>query len=265
MEYRSFLEKTLTQASQMAKEFQGRVSVTLKPGDNNQVLTEADLAIGEFIVGECQNQYPDYNIIDEEAGVIDKGSNYTWVIDPIDGTSNFASGLPHYGIIIGLLDGETPITGAVALPYFDKLYVAERSKGTFLNGEKIVTKGQDKLSDSLLAYGIDGYQDEPQRTHDEIAMLGSLILSVRNLRSSNSVFDIMSVVDGSYGASLNQTSKIWDNVGCQVIVEEAGGKYTDFWGRQIDNSNPLKKAEDNFTMCAASTVLHGQVQSVIHQ
>ena len=79
-----------------------------------------------------------HNIIDEEAGIIDKKSEYTWVFDPIDGTSNYASGLPMYGVIIGLLKDWKPLIGAIALPAFGEIYYAERGKGCLLYTSRCV-------------------------------------------------------------------------------------------------------------------------------
>lgn len=115
-QYLDFISQTLISASKIANDNFGKVSETTKQGDNNQVLTETDLAIGKYIVQKIQTSFPDFNIIDEEAGVIDKKGRFTWVVDPIDGTSNFAAGLPTYGVMIGLLDGAIPIAGGIALP-----------------------------------------------------------------------------------------------------------------------------------------------------
>lgn len=84
------------------------------------------------------------------------------------------------------------------------------------------------------------------------------------MRSSNSAYDSALVAKGKYGAVLNRTSKIWDNVAQQIIIEEAGGIYTDFFGKPINYSNPTKRANDNFTLCAAAPSLHEQIQSIIH-
>src|SRR5258708_912534 len=137
MNYQSFITSVLGEASKIANEKFGKVSGTIKGGDSNQVLTKADVAIGRFIIQKIKKEYPDYNIIDEEAGVVDNGSEFTWVVDPIDGTSNFAHTVPLYGIMIGLLQVATPIAGGIALPYFKEIYLAEKGKGAYCNGKKI--------------------------------------------------------------------------------------------------------------------------------
>lgn len=264
-DYKDFIVKVLEEASGIARSSFGKVSGTTKPEDNNQVLTETDIEIGNAIVDAIRAKYPEHNIIDEEAGIVDNNSRYTWVVDPIDGTSNFANGIPTYGIMIGLLEDATPIAGGVALPSFNQVFVATKGNGAFCNGSPVHVTNEQDLLKTLVAYGIDGHQEDPSITTEETATLSRIILGIRNLRSSNSAFDFMLVADGRYGGYLNRTSKIWDNVAPQIIVEEAGGTFTDFFGKPIDYTNPLSKVAENFTMCAASAALHKNLQQIINQ
>jgi len=259
-----FITAVLNDVSAIANTNFGKVLGTVKPEDNNQVLTLTDIEIGELIVSHIEAEYPDWNIIDEEAGVIDKHSAYTWVVDPIDGTSNFANGVHTYGIMIGLLKDDIPIAGGIALPFFNDVYVAKKGKGTFCNGRAIKVTQETSLLNVLVAYGIDGHQENPHLTTEEASMLAQIILGIRNLRSSNSTYDAALVASGKYGALLNRTSKIWDNVAQQIVIEEAGGTYTDFFGNPMDYSHPTSRADDNFTLCAAAPVLHAQLQAIIH-
>jgi myo-inositol-1(or 4)-monophosphatase len=258
-----FIQQTLQTVSVIASQNFGKVSGIIKSGDYNQVLTQTDLEIGSQIILEIQSHFPDHNIIDEEAGIINKGSRYTWVVDPIDGTSNFANGIPTYGIIIGLLEEARPVAGGIAMPEFNEIYIAEKGKGAYCNGEKIKVSDQKELLHTLVAYGVDGHQENPQMTYQECRLLAEIVLHIRNLRCSNSVFDFAMLVRGNYGGALNRTSKIWDNVAPHILVEEAGGKYTDFFGQAMDYSDPLTKEKQNFTFCAAPPVLHEQLQQLI--
>lgn len=251
-------------ASTLAMTFFGKTSAAVKPEDNNQVLTDADLAVGKLLVERSTRAFPDFNIIDEETGVIDNGSEYTIVVDPIDGTSNFANALPLFGIFIGFLHKGTPIAGAIALPAFHDVYIAEKGKGAFCNGRPIRVSSTSELKNALVAYGIDGHQEDPYKTHAETEVLSNIILAIRNLRSSNSAFDFAAVADGRYGLVLNQTSKIWDNVAPHIVIEEAGGVYTDFWGKPLDYTDALNRADENFTVCAGTPVLHTEIQTIIH-
>lgn len=264
MDYRTFITEQLLKASETAESYFGRVSSTVKAGDNNQVLTEADIAIGKQLVAAVQEVYPEHNIIDEEAGCIDNGSRYTWVIDPIEATSNFAAGLPQYGIMIGLLEDVLPIAGGVIAPAYHKLYVAEKGKGATCNDEPILVSQEADLMNALVSFGIDGYQEDPDRTVNECRVLADIILGCRNMRNTGcEALDPMYVAEGKYGGRVNTTSRIWDNVAPQVIAEEAGALWTTANGKPIDYSDPLAKITQNYTFCVASPALHAQLQTII--
>lgn len=264
MDYRKFIENQLREASEIALGYFGKVRGTTKADDSNQVLTDADVAIGHALVEAVKNVYPDHNIIDEEAGIIDKKSRFTWVIDPIDGTSNFAAGTPDYGIMIGLLENDTPIAGGIVAPAHEKLYLAEKGKGATCNGVPIRVTTEERLLSVLVSYGIDGNQKNPEQTRQECQVLADIVLRVRNIRNSGSeAIDPMYVAEGKYGARVNLSSKIWDNVAPQIIAEEAGALWTAVDGSPIDYTNPLSRSEQNFTFCVASPVLHEQLLAVI--
>ncbi len=266
MEYIEFIVNILGEASKIALAHFGKISGITKPDDNNQVLTDADLAIGKKIISLIHDKYPTHNIIDEEAGIIDNRSEFTWVIDPVDGTSNFANGIVTYGVIVGLLKGGVPIAGGFALPAFSEIYSAEKGEGAFLNGEKItIDDSKEELSSQLLAYGIDANHKNPDATRQECKLIAELILKIRNLRASGCVFDAAMVLKNKYGAYLANWGKIWDVAGVQVVVQEAGGIFTNFIGKTIDYSNPLTRVNENFGLCISSPKLHKQIQEIVNK
>jgi myo-inositol-1(or 4)-monophosphatase len=265
MNYTEFLERELKKAAVPAKRLFGHVSATVKPDDNNQVLTEADLQIGKLLVEAVVREYPDHNVIDEEAGVIDNKSRFTWVIDPIEGTSNFAAGVFTWGIMVGLLDGAKPVAGGMAIPMLEEIYLAEKGNGATCNGQPIKVTAEPKLSNVLVRYSWDGHQDDPGRTRRELEPLARITDAVRNVRTSGcDALDPGYVAAGHYGASMNRNQKIWDCVAPQIVVEEAGGLFTAFDGSPMDYSNPLTRIEQNFDHCVASPALHKQLQTIIH-
>lgn len=264
MQYGDFIGSILRGASKIAVQQQGKVSVSIKPGDANQVLTSTDLAIAKSLTEFIRGMFPKDNMLDEENGAVDKRSNLTWVIDPIDGTSDFAVGLPTYGIMVGLLDGGTPIAGGVALPAFGEVYTAEKGRGAFVNGRQIHVTSETNMRNMLVSYGIDGFPDRTNETKKETDLLSDIVVSCRNLRSSNSCFDQVAVATGKYGAWLNRTTKIWDNVATHIIIEEAGGLFTDFAGNPMDYTDPVHKTDKIYTVCAAPPLLHTKLQEIIH-
>lgn len=264
MTYTDFISQSLSDAATIATEQFGKVVGTTKPEDNNQVLTQTDIAIGKLLVESVKATYPAHNIIDEETGVIDNGSEYTWVIDPIDGTSNFVNGIPQYGTYIGLLYQDTPLAGGIGIPPLSEIYTAEKGKGAYCNGKQIHVSTETELKNVLVAYGIDAHPEQEDFIATEGNLLMHIVLQIRNLRVSNSAYDGALTAKGAYGAWLCRSSKVWDNVALQIVIEEAGGIYTDFFGNPIDYKNNLHRTKENFTYCAASPILHKQLQVVIH-
>lgn len=263
--YTDFITKTLLEASAIARSNFGQAQeLQTKEGDANQALTETDIAVGQLIINRVAKYYPDHNIIDEEAGVIDKASDYTWVIDPIDGTSNFARGLPQYGIMIGLLYNGHPIAGGVSLPEFDEIYTASKGAGAYCNSQPIHVTTRDKLIDNLVAYNIDGNHARPEITRQEVKIVAEILVNIRNVRNAGSVYDLAALATGKYGGWLTKSSKIWDVVAPHIIAEEAGALVTGFDGSAIDYSQPISKAADTFTWCMAPAPLHNQLQKIIH-
>lgn len=238
MTYDKFIKSVLQESSIIAKKyFQNTLEID-KAGDNNQVLTQADLEIGNYIINRIKVEFPDYNIIDEEAGIINNNSEFTFVVDPIDGTSNFSNGLPHYGIMIGLLHNNVSIAGGAVLPYFNELYYAEKGEGAWLNDKKINVTNQMDFSKTLGCYWIDGFKDNPERTFKDCKKLADYALELRNVRISNSVYDICKLAEGKYSIVVCTSSKIWDNVPLQIIVEEAGGVFWNENGIRSIYKNP---------------------------
>lgn len=260
MSYTDFIERVLHDAASIAKGYFGKVSGVTKPGDNNQVLTEADIAVGRYLVDAVRMTFPDHNVIDEEAGIVDMRSRYTWVIDPIEATSNFAAGLPQYGIMIGLLEDDKPIAGGIVAPAYDKLYIAEKGKGATCNGEPMQVSSEVDLSKMLFSYSMDGHRENPQFTRDECQQLANIVLSVRNVRSNGcEAIDSMYVAEGRYAGRVIQTSKIWDCVAPHIICEEAGAVYSLVTGEPVDYRDPLTKTDTNYAICITAPQFHDEV------
>jgi len=222
----------------------------------SSVVTEADLAAEREIISILSEAPGSFNIISEETGILNYGSEYTWIVDPLDGTSNFAAGLPWFGVIIALLHKETPVLGGMYLPLVNDLYMAEKGKGTFKNGEAVRVSTSEHLEEQLVAYSFD-FSDIPGKTESEMEILKKLSRRVRNIRSTNSLFDFCYVADGRLGAALNQSTKIWDIAAPWLLIREAGGKISDIDGSEI----VFRVSEDavnlNYTIVASGSSLHG--------
>src|SRR3990170_7593388 len=124
---------------------EGKHSVERK-GTADNITTEADVASQAKILQILQASFPKYNFLSEEKeGRIDNGSEYTWVIDPLDGTGPYFSGLPTFGVSIGLLKGKKPVLGVLNFPVLGNLYWAARGKGAYRNGKRIAVSKEKRL------------------------------------------------------------------------------------------------------------------------
>lgn len=228
----------------------------------SSVVTQADLASEQAILQILQRTAEPYNIITEESGYMNNGSVYTWVIDPLDGTSNFAAGLPWFGVIIALFHKETPILGGMYLPVYDELYTTELKGGSRKNGEAIRVTDSDSLAEHLLAYSFD-FSDVKGKTESEMEILKRLSKRVRNIRSTNSLVDFCYTADGRLGATLNQTTKIWDIAVPWLMIREGGGKVTDIQGQEICFDLSAKTFDRNYTILASGARLFDSLMSTI--
>ncbi len=264
MDYRPFIAQVLRESSQIALEHFGNgVESTTKEGSETQVLTETDLAVGTYMLNAINQQFPDHNTINEETGGVNKKSAYTWVLDPIDGTANFAAAVPMYGIMLGLLENDIPIAGGIALPSFGETYIAAKGQGTICNGVPIHVTSQTVLRKSLVAFGLHSKTPEGYRQHGEI--VAELIPKVLNVRSSASCYDIAMVAKGRYGSFMASRGKIWDVVAPQIIIEEAGGVYTHFDGSTIDYSNAFDRLDEMFSYSMGAPAIYEQVLAVVQK
>jgi myo-inositol-1(or 4)-monophosphatase len=261
MDYRTFIADTLEQAGKIAESHHGSAVGTPKGGDIRSLVTQADLEVGELLVNAVQAKYPDHNVVDEETGALDRGSKYTWVIDPIDGTSNFAAGSPLYGVMLGLLEDAVPVAGGIALPAFGQIYVAAKGEGATCNNKPIHVTSLPKLENMLVSLGLHGRSREDFQAGGEAVR--KLMPEVLNLRSAASVFDSAMVANGTYGAYFSTRGYIWDCVAPHIVITEAGGVFTHFDGTQIDYSDPLNQLTRQFSYAGGSPDAHQQVLAAL--
>lgn len=255
--YTDFLGELLPEAAELATNFSGRVNPTVKDDDGDQVVTEADLAVGSMLSDAIARSFPKDGIIEEESGARRGSSGTTWVIDPIDGTANFAAGSPLYAVMAGVLSEGEVVAGGIALPAFGELYLAERGSGTTRDGVLLPPVRRTGLDSALVAYGIDVHNHRATR-HD-LAALGLIGSRCRGLRMSNSAYDLIMVSSGVYGGYLHRSCRIWDCVAPQIVVQEAGGAYTDFRGRPVDYSAPFNRTAEDISVIAGAPGAHREL------
>ena len=211
--------------------FNRQFEITQKESQSS-VVTEADLESERVIIEIIRAGFPGHNIVSEECGLVSNGSEYTWVVDPLDGTSNFAAGIPWFGVLIALLKGGEPFMGGAFLPVSDVMYVAETGKGVYRNDELMPGLAKRALRDSLVGFGID-FSDDDAYLDRGIGLFKNVVKGARNIRSTNSLLDFMLVAEGKFGAAINMHTMIWDIAAPQVIISEVGGVMKSIEGGDI--------------------------------
>lgn len=225
------LKSTLLQAvkagaAQLQHYFNGTFEISNKEGINNLV-TEADHASERSIIEVITSAYPDHFILSEETGEIKTASEFKWIIDPIDGTVNFAHGIPLCCVSIAVEKAGEMILGAVYNPNMNEMFVAEKGAGATLNDKPICVSSQDSVLKSCLVTGFPyTYLDMPNGPIQVFEKLIKQGIPVRRLGSA--AIDLCWVAAGRFDGFYEHKLQAWDSAAGFLIVEEAGGKVTDF-------------------------------------
>ena len=231
-EYTKFAIDIAKKAGSLQMLYFGNITEIKKKSNHIDILTEADTKSEELIINEIKLKYPNHSIISEESPDIHNDSEYKWIIDPLDGTTNFTHNLPIFAVSIALLKNNNIISGVVYNAAADKCFHAEINKGSYLNNEKINVSSSSTLSDSLLATGFPYLHDS--RYDLSFTLFKVFYDQTRGIRRLGAAaldlcFVAMGRFDGFYEFELNS----WDIVAGTLIVKEAGGIVTDWDGNEV--------------------------------
>ena len=245
---KSFLIKQIKEAGVLAREnFRKPHSIQTKK-HRNDLLTDTDLAVNDFLVARIRESYPDHGIISEEMPPEGEDKEYIWTIDPIDGTKNFATGIPVYCIIVGLLKDKEPIMGAIYLPETDELFFAEKGKGATLNEDPIHCSPHPTIEDS---YGVSGAGHKPERSgvRKAFAKLSETTQFGVNAFSCTGAA-LAYAACGRRDWAVRVSAHLWDCAAAVVLLREAGCNVTTRSGeewtwqdREVIAGNPSVHAE----------------------
>ena len=212
------------------------LQVSNKEGINNLV-TEADHASEKAIMDTIKEQFPDHFILSEEAGEMPTSSEYKWIIDPIDGTVNYAHGIPICCVSIGVEHKGSMVMGAVFNPFMKEFYFAEKGAGATLNGDLIAVSTETDVNKACLVTGFPyTYLDVPNGPLDVFSRFIRKGVPVRRLGSA--AIDLCWVAAGRFDGFYEHKLQAWDSAAGFLIVEEAGGKITDFNGTYYSPYQP---------------------------
>ena len=215
------------------------LQVSLKgPGD---FVTNCDKKVEKIIIDELQKARPDYSILSEEIGEIKNDKEFKWIIDPIDGTSNFLHGIPHFAISIGLEHNKEIICGIIYDPIKDEMFTGEKGNGSYVNNKRMRVSSRSKLKNCIIFTGGPKYDsvDKELSLEEYIKFSSKVTVPIRKFGSG--ALDMAYVAAGRCDGYWARNLNYWDIAAGIVLVKEAGGFVTDFKGdnKYIQNKTIL--------------------------
>ncbi|MFA7325067.1 MAG: inositol monophosphatase family protein [Candidatus Kapaibacterium sp.] len=229
--FTDFINNTITNSGNILRSgFGSKFQIDNKIGKNNLV-TEYDYKSETYIVEEIKKAYPTHNIISEEKGSVNNNSDYDWIIDPLDGTVNYANNIPIFSVSIALSKNGELIAGAVYQPILDELFSAELGNGAKLNGEPIKVSNKSDMNTSLLVTGFPyDINNDPKNAIRSFTNIVKRGIPIRRLGSA--ALDLAYVACGRFEGFWEVNLNSWDVAAGILIVNEAGGKCTNYKGIQ---------------------------------
>lgn len=222
----------------------------------NDLVSFVDKEAEKMIVKICEKLIPGAGFINEETGEFSGSNDYRWIIDPLDGTTNFISKIPIYSISIALQHQEKTVLGMVYELNFNEMFTAIKGEGAFLNDEKITVNPEEKLTESLLATGFPYTQFEKIKTY--LPILEDFMRHSRGIRRLGSAaVDLAYVACGRFSGFFEYGLNAWDVAAGAFIIQEAGGIITDFH----NGENYLFGQE----ILATNTKIHTQMLEIIEK
>ncbi len=218
---------------------------TIERKSELSLVTETDKAAEQIIMNLIRRNFPDHAILTEESLAIGGKAPSRWVIDPLDGTTNFAHTYPVSCVSIAYEENGVVQLGGVFDPYRDELFFAERGQGATLNGQEIVVSQTASLRDSLLATGFP--YDRREKIDDYLAIFKTFLLKVQDLRRAGAAaLDLCYVACGRFDGYWELQLQPWDKAAAALILEEAGGSISDFSGNPLTLEGPQNLATNGF-------------------
>lgn len=203
-------------------------SVQRKGGQETNLVTEIDRKAEELIIRTIKQRYKGHDFLAEESGSHQTQSEYRWIIDPLDGTTNFTHGLPIFCVSIALERKGEVVLGVVYDPNSDELFTAEKGKGAFLNKRPIRVSKTSKLIESLL---VTGFPYNVRTSTANVSHFNNFLTEAQAVRRLGSAaLDLCYVAAGRFDGYWELSLNPWDMAAGVLLVEEAGGKYTDVSG-----------------------------------
>ena len=222
------------------------------PGD---FVTSADKRTEKILIEELQNAHPDYGIITEETGTINKSNTKNrWIIDPIDGTMNFMNGIPQFAISIGYEEEDEIKCGVIFNPITNEMFSAEKGNGAYLNNSRVRVSKKKNIKDALIVTGGPKAASKiKEKIFSEYINVSKNVSNVRKFGSA--ALDMAYVACGRFDGYWQRELNYWDVAAGIIILKEAGG-FIDFFDQ--DNNFPLKR-----NILATNSIIHQELKELI--
>ena len=222
------------------------------PGD---FVTSADKRTEKILIEELQKAHPEYGIVTEETGIINKSNiKNRWIIDPIDGTMNFMNGIPQFAISIAYEEENEIKCGVIFNPIMNEMFIAEKGNGAYLNNSRIRVSKKKKIKDALIVTGgPKGASKIKEKIFSEYINVSKNVSNVRKFGSA--ALDMAYVACGRFDGYWQRELNYWDIAAGIIILKEAGG-FVDFF--EEDNNLPLKR-----NVLATNSNIHKELEELI--
>ncbi len=249
------LKNIIKQAGKLLLSYWHKKDLQKNKKKDNSLVTEADLASEQFLVSALQKLLPQADFFTEESGQFGtNNSGYCWVIDPLDGTRNFAAHIPYFCISVALTYQDKPIIGMIYNPLFDELFYAAEGKGAFCNDIKMAVSTPSSFAGSFITYGL---SHNPQQRHKVLEATQKLIGTISAARHMGAVaLDMANLAMGRFDGLICMYLSWWDVAAGALIIKEAGGTIGEIGG------NPISP---HFKSCVAgSAIIFDNLQQLFH-
>jgi myo-inositol-1(or 4)-monophosphatase len=254
LKFRQIATKAALEAGKILLENRGKRKKVDYKGEVNLV-TEVDFLSEEAILRIIKKNFPEHSILTEESQGQSKDSPYCWIIDPLDGTTNYAHNFPVYCVSIALQKDKEIVLGVVYNPLLRELFLAEKNKGAFLNSKRIFVSRTKKLSQSLLATGFP--YDIRTSKENNLNYFNKFARKAQAIRRAGSAaLDLCYLAIGRFDGFWELKLSPWDTAAGVLMIIEAGGKVTDFKGERFDIFSKKLVASNNW--------IHKQMLAVIN-
>jgi myo-inositol-1(or 4)-monophosphatase len=219
----------------LCEEFERPLQIAYK--GEVDLVTQADKRSEQLIVGRLTELFPEHSIAAEEGTGAEKNSEFKWHVDPLDGTTNFAHGYPCFCVSIALARGNKVLAGVVYNPFYDELFAAARGEGATLNGKPIRVSKAATLATGLLCTG---FPVQNRKLSRNLQFYGDFTMRSHGVRRDGSAaLDLASVAAGRFDGFWEFGLKKWDTAAGVLLIQEAGGKVSDFDGAEYQLGGPV--------------------------